>query len=91
MTDYISPNSEALFGENDSQTIQNSIAAAEADGCRRVVIPRFNLRRGDTAIRLDNTCCDSTFTNVKTYGDNIAGIGTQDKGGDALPRSGILT
>lgn len=44
MGEYISANDARLFGKDDSQTIQNAIAAAEADGCRKVIIPRFNLR-----------------------------------------------
>ena len=42
MKEFISPNDEKLFGINDSETIQNAIAAAEADGCRKIVIPRYN-------------------------------------------------
>ena len=42
--EYISPNDEKLFGATDSETIQNAIAAAEADGCRKIVIPRYNAR-----------------------------------------------
>ena len=44
MMEYISPNDEKLFGATDSETIQNAIAAAEADGCRKIVIPRYNAR-----------------------------------------------
>jgi len=36
--------------------------------------------RGETAIRLNNQLCDSVFTNIKTFGDNIDAIGTQGKG-----------
>ena len=46
MKEFISPNDEKLFGTNDSETIQNAIAAAEEDGCRKIVIPRYNARRG---------------------------------------------
>ena len=34
--------------------------------------------RGGCAIRIDNNLVDSTFTNVKTFGDNLVGIGTRD-------------
>ena len=44
MTEYISPNDEKLFGSTDSETIQNAISAAEADGCRKILIPRYNAR-----------------------------------------------
>ena len=40
----LSPNIPSLFGSDDSQTIQNAIAAAEADGSRQIVIPRYNAR-----------------------------------------------
>ena len=33
--------------------------------------------RGDHAVRIDNTLHDSVFTNVKTFGDNLIGVGTQ--------------
>jgi len=52
MKEFISPNDQALFGADDSQTIQNAIAAAQADGCRKVVIPRYNLRTGKTEWRI---------------------------------------
>ena len=48
MKAYISPNDPALFGASDSETIQNAIAAAVAGGCRRVEIPRYNLRTQST-------------------------------------------
>jgi len=37
--------------------------------------------RGETAVRLNHQLCDTVFTNVKTWGDNIDAIGTQGKGG----------
>ena len=37
--------------------------------------------RGETAVRLNHQLTDAVFTNIKTYGDNIAAIGTQGKGG----------
>ena len=52
MTDFISPNDPRYFGKDDSETIQNAIAAAEADGCRKIVIPRYNARRDDTQWRI---------------------------------------
>ena len=48
MDKFVSPNEEALFGASDSETIQNAIAAAVKDGCRKVVIPRWNARRDET-------------------------------------------
>ena len=53
MTEFVTPNDPALFDENDALTIQNAIAAAVKDGCRRVVIPRFNLRTRKTEWRID--------------------------------------
>ena len=44
MQEYISPNEVSLFGKNDSETIQNAIAAAVKDGCRKIIIPRYNAR-----------------------------------------------
>ena len=52
MREYISPNDEKLFGADDSATIQNAIAAAEQDGCRKIVIPRYNLRTDSTEWRI---------------------------------------
>ena len=52
MKEYITPNEEALFGANDSETIQNAIAAAEKDGCRKIVIPRYNARTDSTEWRI---------------------------------------
>ena len=52
MMDYISPNDERLFGETDSITIQNAIAAAEKDGCRKIMIPRYNARTGKNEWRI---------------------------------------
>ena len=50
--EYVSPNDEKLFGLTDSETIQNAIAAAEADGCRQILIPRFNARTGKNEWRI---------------------------------------
>ena len=75
MMEYISPNDEKLFGATDSETIQNAIAAAEADGCRKIVIPRYNARTeknewriavsikvpSDFTIILDNFCSGVRF------------------------------
>jgi len=44
MIDYISPNDRTLFGATDSETIQNAIRQAEAAGCRKILIPRYNAR-----------------------------------------------
>lgn len=44
MLEFLTPNNPALFAENDALTIQNAIAAAEKDGCRKLRIPRYNLR-----------------------------------------------
>ena len=37
--------------------------------------------RGETAVRLNHQLCGSSFTNIKTFGDNIDCIGTQGLGG----------
>jgi len=55
MQDFICPNTQSLFAATDSETIQNAIAAAEADGCRKVVIPRFNLRTGKNQWRISTS------------------------------------
>ena len=52
METFISCNLESLFGANDSETIQNAIAAAERDGCRGIRIPRYNLRTDSTQWRI---------------------------------------
>ena len=52
MKEYISPNEEMLFGKNDSETIQNAIFAAEEDGCRKILIPRYNARVGKNEWRI---------------------------------------
>ncbi len=44
MREFISCNQEELFSDCDSGTIQNAIEAAVKDGCRKIVIPRYNLR-----------------------------------------------
>ena len=63
MKDYISPNDPGLFGETDAVTLQNAIAAAEADGCRKVIVPRYNLRTGTTQWRIDRAVqIPSSFT-----------------------------
>ena len=53
MKEFISPNTESLFAETDALTIQNAIAEAERDGCRKIVIPRYNLRTGKTEWRIE--------------------------------------
>lgn len=53
MTEFMTPNDPALFDENDALTIQNAIAAAVKDGCRKVVIPRYNLRAQKNEWRID--------------------------------------
>jgi hypothetical protein len=53
MKEYISCNQAELFAETDSGTIQNAIAAAVEDGCRRIVIPRYNLRTDKNEWRID--------------------------------------
>ena len=53
MNAFISPNDRSLFGENDALTIQNAVDAAVADGCRKIVIPRYNLRTDKTEWRID--------------------------------------
>lgn len=52
MAEYISSNDERLFGKTDSETIQNAIFEAEKDGCRCVLIPRYNARRGKNEWRI---------------------------------------
>ena len=65
MQKFITPNNRAYFGENDALTIQNAIAAAEVDGCRRLVIPRYNLRTRKTEWRIDRAIrIPSDFTVV---------------------------
>lgn len=65
MKEFITPNDPALFGENDALTIQNAISAAEADGCRTLVIPRYNLRADSTQWRIDRAIqIPSDFTVV---------------------------
>ncbi len=53
MPEFISPNCEALFAENDALTIQNAIDLSVKDGCRQVCIPRYNLRTGKAEWRID--------------------------------------
>lgn len=53
MKEYITPNDPALFAENDALTIQNAITAAERDGCRKLCIPRYNLRTDKCEWRID--------------------------------------
>ena len=52
MKEFISVNEQSLFGANDSETIQNAIAEAEKDGCRKIVIPRYNARTDCTEWRI---------------------------------------
>lgn len=53
MREFISCNEERLFADTDSATIQNTIAAAIKDGCRKVIIPRYNLRTDKNEWRID--------------------------------------
>ena len=63
MQEYISCNREDLFGGCDSVTIHNAIAAAELDGCRKIIIPRYNLRTNSTQWRISNAIrIPSNFT-----------------------------
>ena len=65
MAEFITPNDPALFGQTDAVTIQNAITAAEAEGCRKVVIPRYNLRSDSTQWRIDRAIeIPSDFTVV---------------------------
>ena len=65
MVSFISPNTIELFGANDSETIQNAISAAIADGCRKVVIPRYNLRTKSCEWRIvDSILIPNDFTIV---------------------------
>ncbi len=41
---FLTPNDPAFFGADDSETIQNAVDAAQAQGLDLVVIPRFNVR-----------------------------------------------
>lgn len=52
MKEFISVNSAELFGNDDSETIQNAITAACEDGCRKIVIPRYNMRSDNTEWRI---------------------------------------
>lgn len=63
MEKYISPNEEGLFGSTDSETIQNAICMAENDGCRTVLIPRYNMRTGKNEWRISESIkLPSNFT-----------------------------
>ena len=53
MEKWITPNDPALFGDTDAITIQNAIGEAVRNGCRKVVIPRYNLRMQKTEWRID--------------------------------------
>ncbi|MBR0466063.1 MAG: hypothetical protein IJJ40_01020 [Clostridia bacterium] len=65
MSDFISVNDVALLGHDDSETIQNAIEKAEKDGCRKIVIPRYNMRTDSTAWRIARTILiPSDFTVV---------------------------
>ena len=55
MSTFITPNDPSLFGKTDSETIMNAILRAKEDGCRRVVIPRYNLREDRTEWRVAET------------------------------------
>lgn len=79
MADFISPNVEAFFAATDSETIQNAIAAAEADGCRKVVIPRFNLRTGKSEWRIAASIkLPSSFTLILDNCYMVQETGTYD-------------
>lgn len=79
MADHITPNVQALFGETDSETIQNAIAAAEAHGCRKVVIPRFNLRTGKNEWRIGTSIkLPSSFTLILDNCFMVQETGTYD-------------
>lgn len=54
MKEFISCNQQELFADCDSATIQNAIAAAIEDGCRKVVIPRYNLRTDKNEWRISS-------------------------------------
>jgi len=65
MLEFLTPNDPALFAENDALTIQNAIAAAEKDGCRKLRIPRYNLRTKKNEWRIDRAIrIPSDFTVV---------------------------
>ncbi len=50
-------------------------------GETRDITARNVYGRGETVLRLDHQMSNMTFTNVKSYGDNIDCIGTQGTGG----------
>lgn len=52
MKEAISCNQKEFFSDCDSGTIQNAIEAAIKDGCRKVVIPRYNLRTNKNEWRI---------------------------------------
>lgn len=52
MKNFVSPNEQSLWGKSDSETIQNAVNAAVQDGCRKVVIPRYNERTDSAAWRI---------------------------------------
>ncbi len=54
MREFISCNQRELFSDCDSGTIQNAISAAIEDGCRKVVIPRYNLRTDKNEWRISS-------------------------------------
>lgn len=47
--------------------------AQPGDTCR--IFARHLTSRGEKAIRIDNTCRDSRFTDIKTFGDNLTLLG----------------
>jgi len=51
--EFISCNQTELFASTDSETIQNAIATAVEDGCRKVVIPRYNYRTDKNEWRIE--------------------------------------
>jgi len=52
---YFTPNDDGIMADNDAQSVQNAVDAAEADGCGRVVIPRKNARTGGLKWEFDRT------------------------------------
>lgn len=46
LTNYITPNDKGIMSDYDSQSIQNAVNKAKAEGLNRVVIPRHNERTG---------------------------------------------
>lgn len=55
MFNYISPNDERVVSQCDSDSIQNAINIAKETGVNKVIIPRKNLRTGETIWRITKT------------------------------------